>query len=154
MGLKHIGHKGVNRGGSWNNEAANCRVAYRNNNNPHNRNDNLWLRLANTDNCRKIVAKAAFLFENLALTLKPTACYFGYSSLGLSFLGARIFPGRIRIKPENFHRARRRMQKRYKDLAKGKIQEEAFLHSMNSYWAYLQQFDTLGLRRKMLDEGF
>jgi hypothetical protein len=36
----------VNRGGSWNNNARNCRSANRNNNHPDNRNNNLGLRLA------------------------------------------------------------------------------------------------------------
>ncbi|MBP9995146.1 MAG: SUMF1/EgtB/PvdO family nonheme iron enzyme [bacterium] len=36
----------VNRGGSWNNNARNCRVSNRNNNTPDNRNNNLGLRLA------------------------------------------------------------------------------------------------------------
>jgi hypothetical protein len=36
----------VNRGGSWNNDAVNCRAANRNNNNPDNRNNNLGFRLA------------------------------------------------------------------------------------------------------------
>ncbi|MDR1866616.1 MAG: SUMF1/EgtB/PvdO family nonheme iron enzyme [Bacteroidales bacterium] len=36
----------VNRGGSWNNNAANCRVSYRNNNTPGNRNNNIGFRLA------------------------------------------------------------------------------------------------------------
>jgi hypothetical protein len=36
----------VNRGGSWNNNARNCRSANRNNNSPGNRNNNLGLRLA------------------------------------------------------------------------------------------------------------
>ncbi|MBQ7211309.1 MAG: SUMF1/EgtB/PvdO family nonheme iron enzyme [Muribaculaceae bacterium] len=36
----------VNRGGSWNNDARNCRVSNRNNNTPDNRNNNLGLRLA------------------------------------------------------------------------------------------------------------
>jgi retron-type reverse transcriptase len=35
----------VNRGGSWNNNATNCRVANRNNNTPDNRNNNLGFRL-------------------------------------------------------------------------------------------------------------
>ena len=35
----------VNRGGSWNNEARNCRVSNRNNNTPDNRNNNLGFRL-------------------------------------------------------------------------------------------------------------
>ena len=36
----------MNRGGSWNNDARNCRVSNRNRNNPDNRNNNLGLRLA------------------------------------------------------------------------------------------------------------
>jgi len=35
----------VLRGGSWNNNATNCRSAYRNNNEPANRNNNIGLRL-------------------------------------------------------------------------------------------------------------
>jgi len=41
--------KGVNRvvrGGSWINNAQNCRAAYRNNNGPANRNNNIGFRLA------------------------------------------------------------------------------------------------------------
>ncbi|MDR3328314.1 MAG: RNA-directed DNA polymerase [Prevotellaceae bacterium] len=40
------GSNRVNRGGSWNNTAENCRVANRNNNTPSNRNNNLGFRLA------------------------------------------------------------------------------------------------------------
>jgi len=36
----------VNRGGSWNNDAQNCRAANRNNNTPGTRNNNLGFRLA------------------------------------------------------------------------------------------------------------
>jgi hypothetical protein len=36
----------VNRGGSWNNDAGNCRAANRNRNTPDNRNNNLGFRLA------------------------------------------------------------------------------------------------------------
>ncbi|MBO4738173.1 MAG: hypothetical protein J5606_01280 [Bacteroidales bacterium] len=35
----------MNRGGSWNNNARNCRVANRNNNTPGNRNNNLGFRV-------------------------------------------------------------------------------------------------------------
>ncbi|MBP7205513.1 MAG: hypothetical protein KBA54_03240 [Candidatus Cloacimonetes bacterium] len=47
MGKKH---KPELRGGSWNNNDNNCRVANRNNNNPDNRNNNNGLRLANAIN--------------------------------------------------------------------------------------------------------
>ncbi len=36
----------MNRGGSWNNPARNCRSAYRNRNRPGNRNNNLGLRVS------------------------------------------------------------------------------------------------------------
>ena len=39
------------RGGSWNNDAANSRVANRNHNHPGNRNHNLGFRLAHTGIC-------------------------------------------------------------------------------------------------------
>ena len=35
----------MNRGGNWNNDASNCRSAYRNNNDPWNRNDNNGFRV-------------------------------------------------------------------------------------------------------------
>lgn len=41
-----MGSNRVKRGGSWNNNANNCRVANRNNNSPSNSNNNLGLRLA------------------------------------------------------------------------------------------------------------
>jgi len=41
----------VKRGGSWNNNAENCRVANRNNNDPDNSNNNIGLRIANTFTC-------------------------------------------------------------------------------------------------------
>ncbi|MBU6173367.1 MAG: hypothetical protein KGQ60_06155 [Planctomycetes bacterium] len=43
----------MNRGGSWNNEAANCRSANRNRNTPDNRNNNLGFRVALNSNGRK-----------------------------------------------------------------------------------------------------
>ena len=47
MGVKIInGSNRVNRGGSWNNNDNNCRVANRNNNNPDNSNNNLGFRLS------------------------------------------------------------------------------------------------------------
>ena len=44
----YFGLAAINRGGSWNNNSDNAACAYRNNNNPHNRNDNLGFRCAST----------------------------------------------------------------------------------------------------------
>jgi formylglycine-generating enzyme required for sulfatase activity len=41
-----MGSNRVLRGGSWNNNAKNATVSYRNNNNPENRNNNIGFRLA------------------------------------------------------------------------------------------------------------
>lgn len=40
-----MGRNRVNRGGSWNDDGRNCRSAYRNANDPGNRNDNLGFRV-------------------------------------------------------------------------------------------------------------
>ncbi|MBF2052019.1 MAG: SUMF1/EgtB/PvdO family nonheme iron enzyme [Candidatus Sericytochromatia bacterium] len=45
QGVDLTGSNRVNRGGSWNNNARNARSAYRNNNTPDNRNNNLGFRL-------------------------------------------------------------------------------------------------------------
>ncbi|MES1166687.1 MAG: SUMF1/EgtB/PvdO family nonheme iron enzyme [Pseudomonadota bacterium] len=46
FGHRPSGTNRVNRGGSWNNTAENCRSANRNNNDPGNRNNNVGFRLA------------------------------------------------------------------------------------------------------------
>ena len=43
-----VGTNRVKRGGSWNNNASNCRVANRNNNSPGNSNNNIGFRLAHS----------------------------------------------------------------------------------------------------------
>lgn len=49
------GSNRVIRGGSWNNNAVNCRSANRNRRTPDNRNDNLGFRLVSTTLCRWVV---------------------------------------------------------------------------------------------------
>ncbi|MDO4629775.1 MAG: SUMF1/EgtB/PvdO family nonheme iron enzyme [Planctomycetia bacterium] len=58
------GSNRVNRGGSWNNNAKNCRSANRNNNSPENRNNNLGFRVCSVQ-CRKVgkyIVQDIFLF--------------------------------------------------------------------------------------------
>ena len=64
----------VLRGGSWNNNANNCRVANRNNNDPDNRNNNGFL---------------IVLHFQLILAIKPgIACFTDYASVVLKVLVA------------------------------------------------------------------
>lgn len=52
----------MNRGGSWNNNPVNCRVANRNNNDPGNRNNNLGFRLARSSYASWMAADEQALF--------------------------------------------------------------------------------------------
>jgi hypothetical protein len=56
----------VIRGGSWNNNAENCRTANRNNNNPDNRNNNIGFRLVFVP---QLMSKAGWLLLNRWVSL-------------------------------------------------------------------------------------
>ena len=60
------GDNRVIRGGSWNNNARNCRVSNRNNNTPDNRNNNLGFRLAASPS-RSIDGRMAFTDQAVVL---------------------------------------------------------------------------------------
>ena len=55
-GERSIGSKRVNRGGGWNDNAVNCRSAYRNRNTPDNRNNNLGFRVASAPSALRILS--------------------------------------------------------------------------------------------------
>lgn len=95
-----------------------------------------------------------FLQERLQLSLKPTATFLNNRQNGLSFLGLRIFPNLIRIRNESLRRITRRITVKEKWYAKGLLDETAFLHSMNSYWAMLQYYPLQGLRRTILQKKY
>lgn len=91
-----------------------------------------------------------FLHEKLSLRLKPGATFLNRPANGLSFLGRRIFPNLIRLRHENLRRMTRRMALRERQLQRGELDENAFLHSMNSYWAMLSYYPELLPLRKRL----
>jgi len=101
----------------------------------------------------KLLRNAAedFLWDKLQLRLKPSATFLNRRQNGLPFLGRRIFPGIIRLRTENLRRITRRMDLRERQLLRGELDEQAFLHSMNSYWAMLSFYPELApLRRSLL----
>ena len=66
----------VNRGGSWNNHASNCRSANRNRNDPSNRNNNLGFRLLLNSaevesNLKFPTEQIAFLADSRCAVCKP-----------------------------------------------------------------------------------
>lgn len=93
-----------------------------------------------------------FLWEKLQLRLKPASTFLNRPQNGLPFLGRRIFPGIIRLRTENLRRITRRMALRERQLLHGELDEQAFLHSMNSYWAMLSFYPELAPLRRSLAE--
>lgn len=91
-----------------------------------------------------------FLRERLQLRLKPSATYLNSASNGLSFLGLRIFPGIIRLRPENSRRMMRRWRQKEKAWQCGEMEEDKCVAATNSYWAVLNAYPTAGLRRALL----
>ena len=71
MGFVRNGSNRVIRGGSWNNNAQNCRSANRNNNDPDNRNNNLGYRVLKLNNNglddQRVIDQDEFLFAFLRL---------------------------------------------------------------------------------------
>lgn len=82
----------------------------------------------------------AFLLERLALRLKPAATCLQRTTHGLSFLGMRIFPRFIRMKPENRFRSCQRMRKRIKEWEQGRIDEEKMVQSLTSTIGHMRYF--------------
>jgi retron-type reverse transcriptase len=91
-----------------------------------------------------------FLKIELGLILKENACFFNQQPNGLSFLGRRVFPSILRIKNENLRRVTQRLRNKEVAFEKGKITEDTFLASANSYWAYLSYFGNYQFRATIL----
>ncbi len=81
-----------------------------------------------------------FLSERLRLCLKSNSTWLNRSSHGLSFLGMRIFPRFIRVKPENRKRSLKRMSNIVKKWEIGEIEEERMAKSLASIVGHLRYF--------------
>lgn len=92
---------------------------------------------------------AAFLAKHLQLALNPSVTLLNRTSHGLPFLGFRIFPNLVRIRPRNLRRMRERIALRSYQVRHGRIGENEFSHSLQSVFAHLAFADSLGLRRDM-----
>jgi retron-type reverse transcriptase len=82
----------------------------------------------------------SFLSERLRLSLKVNSTWLNRSSHGLSFLGMRIFPRFIRVKPENRKRSMKRMKDVIENWRTGKVDEETMAQSLTSIAGHLRYF--------------
>jgi RNA-directed DNA polymerase len=81
-----------------------------------------------------------FLSDRLRLRLKINSTWLNRSSHGLSFLGMRIFPRFIRVKPENRKRSMQRMSDVINKWKDGRINEERMVQSMASIVGHFRYF--------------
>ncbi len=93
-----------------------------------------------------------YLGEHLHLILNDKACVMNHYEHGLGFLGRRIYRSYIRIKPENLRRLTRRLRNRWRAWQAGECGEEAWMATLNSYWAYLAYFPSYRLRQRLLQD--
>ena len=91
---------------------------------------------------------ADYLSEQLQLKVNPASSFLNQRSNGLRFLGTKIFPNHIRILPKNLKRLQKNIERKTKFFEVGQLSEEKYLASLNSYWAFLSQYDTYALRKE------
>lgn len=82
----------------------------------------------------------AYLAVRLGLRIKPTAVWINRSTHGLTFLGMRIFPGLLRVRPENLRRCQRRMANKLRLWKQGRITETALRDSLVSSAGHVRMF--------------
>ena len=80
------------------------------------------------------------LSERLQLFLRASATYVNRSHHGLSFLGMRIFPRLIRVKPKNRRRSLKKLRVVMEKWERGDIDEETAVQSTTSIVGHLRYF--------------
>jgi len=83
---------------------------------------------------------AGFLDEWLGLKLKDKGTYVNRSCHGLSFLGMRVYPGMIRVRPRNRVLSLRKLRRRVEEWRSGACSEETMATSLESIVGHLRFF--------------
>jgi RNA-directed DNA polymerase len=81
-----------------------------------------------------------FLYHDLKLSFHEKATFINRSNHGLSFLGMRIFPTIIRLKPANRRRSLKKVEQRIKAWKNGLINDENMVQSIVSIIGHLRYF--------------
>jgi hypothetical protein len=83
----------------------------------------------------------------LRLELKERAIVMAPVTEGISFLGFRVFPGMVRLKPDKWARFRRRVREREAAYIAGEIDEDELARTVSSMVGHILHADTLEARR-------
>jgi len=92
-----------------------------------------------------------FVDDQLKLKFHEGVCPMPVSR-GLTFLGFRLFPTRMRLKSENANRFVKRMKGYQKDCAEGRMTPEKLTQSVQSWIAHASYGQTRKLRRQLLSK--
>ncbi|NEU83161.1 RNA-directed DNA polymerase [Nostoc sp. UIC 10630] len=102
---------------------------------------------------RELLADARLQIEvylaELRLKIHPIKSQLFETKIGATFLGFRVFSGRIRVRNSNLHHARRRLKRLKTDYAQGKLELNQVTQSIRSWVAHLEHGDTWQLRKQI-----
>ena len=90
-----------------------------------------------------------YLTQEMLLKIKAKSIIFNRVSLGIPFLGFRIFPKLIRVKRENIIRMKKKIISKEKQYKLGYITDDQLFRSVNSTIEFIKHADSLNLRKKI-----
>lgn len=94
----------------------------------------------------------AYLAEKLHLRLKERATVLSPSAGGLPFLGWMLYPGAIRLRPENLRRYRWRLRQRRRQWALGQRSTQQYREGVASLFDLLEAGGARALKRRWANE--
>lgn len=94
-----------------------------------------------------------YVAGELLLRLKEKSLRLNQRQHGLSFLGARIFPGTIRLRRENLKRVIKKYRHRVFEYQAGQLDEEGLKRSLVSMHGHLNFFDSRSLMDSLIRAG-
>lgn len=92
--------------------------------------------------------------RTLRLRFNPVKCFLGPVSEGLTLLGYRVWPDRIRLPRQNVVRARRRLRRLAGDLERGRLPLDRCHASVQAWIGHARHADSFRLRKQMLTQVF
>ena len=90
-----------------------------------------------------------FLQAPLQLELKEERCFLAPVTVGIPYLGFRIFPRLIRLQRPGWTRFKRRVREREQAYQEGQLDERGLVQSVQSLLGHTQHANTLQLRRNL-----
>ena len=96
---------------------------------------------------RRLSDMGRFLKDRLLLGVREKATILARVSQGIPFLGVRVFPGLIRLQRSGWTRFKRKLRERERAYAEGRMDESAFVQSVQSLLGHVRHADTHHLRR-------